>query len=111
MGAVATIKTKPFVKATFERFLEDKLEEAALDRKELADAMNITGYRLTYISQRPQEAIGSEVVALAKIFGLDFWDELILPFGLGKDRMTIAEAFDAATQQGGYTIAKVFNAA
>lgn len=111
MGATTAVKEKVYVKATFERYLQDLIEEKGIDRKDVCDALSITGYRLTYLSQRPQEASGSEVVGLANLFGLDFWDELVLPFGLGKDRMTIAEAFNAATQQGGYTIAKVYNAA
>jgi len=89
------------VKVTFERFLQDRVEEMGITWDDFAQRTNMGRYRLTQISRSPRIAAIEEVLSIAEALSLSWWNDLVAKWALGVDRITLAEASEAAMVLGG----------
>lgn len=89
------------VKATFDRWVEDRLQELSLSRDELAVKVGLSPMWLTRTIKDPQKATAETVARFAEVLQLNDWyEELVETWGMGTERATIAEFNDLLKAEG-----------
>lgn len=97
---ISGFATLPPPKLTLERYLQDRAEEASIPFPELAERAGISGYKLTMILKDPSIATAHELKAIADLLRLNWYEDLMAPFGFGTARITLREAQELANLEG-----------
>ena len=80
------------VRATFERWVEDRLQELKMSRDEFAIRVGLSPAWLTRTISDPQKATADIVARFAEVLQLEDWYSiLVATWGMGTDRATLRE--------------------
>jgi transcriptional regulator with XRE-family HTH domain len=99
---IATVK--PQVKATFDRWLDDQLEDKGISKEQLAEAIGITPEMLTRRMNNPALFNSPEFFKLSRILNKDWYNDMICAFPDALkpllSKISMDEAFAYAQESG-----------
>ncbi|MGH1435493.1 MAG: helix-turn-helix domain-containing protein [Lewinella sp.] len=90
----------PNVKSTIQRWVEDQMEANELNKQELAIALDISNEQATRRLNGSSDFKAAELIKMARLFNKHWYYDIVRPFGVGKDEITLDQAEDLAKEEG-----------
>ncbi|MEM9526653.1 MAG: hypothetical protein AAGA31_08605 [Bacteroidota bacterium] len=106
----ATLPTLPPVRTDLKRWIEDRMRDQGINKRQLAERCRTSSNKITIIMREPRRATLTEVLGLASALGLHWYDDLVTKWGLGADNITIDDAAKVLAKDG-ETLGRVTHAA
>lgn len=100
-------KAKQLVKPTLARFVEDRLAQLEFSYEELVEKMGIERIRLTRRINNSGTFSNHELRRFVEVLEVkDTWEELIIPFGIGMDKLSARE-LETIVKDGGHELGRI----
>lgn len=95
----ATLNTAK-VKPTIQRWVEDQMEAQEVSKDRLAEALGITNEQATRRLRGSTDFNADEIIKMAQLFNKHWYYDIVRPFGVCKDEITLDQAEGLAREEG-----------
>ena len=97
---MSTIVKLPEVKSTIQRWVEDQMEANQVSKEDLAVALDISNEKATRRLSGSSDFKAAELIKMARLFNKHWYYDIVRPFGIGADEITLKEAIRLAREDG-----------
>ncbi len=88
------------VKPTIQRWVEDQMEAQEVSKERLAKALGITNEQATRRLRGSTDFNADEIIKMAQLFNKHWYYDIVRPFGVCKDEITLDQAEELAREEG-----------
>ncbi len=90
----------PAVRSTIQRWVEDQMVANQVSKEDLATALGISNERATRRLSGSSDFKAAEIFKMALLFDKHWYNDIVRPFEVGTDEITLGKAICLAREEG-----------